>query len=111
LGQYVDLDSDINSLSLKALRQHVPQKKLMGLVIHQECTISNTDVYLGDVWVGEITSQAYSPKYGVHLAFVLCSLPVLGDSLTLDVDTRGGVLQGELTSLPFNFETLGLTPN
>jgi hypothetical protein len=34
----------------------------------------------------------------------------LGDSLTLDVDTKGGVLQGELTSLPFNFETLGLTP-
>jgi len=110
LGQYVDLDADINSLSLAALRKHVPQKKLMGLVINQECTISNTDVYIGDLWVGEITSQAYSPKYGVHLAFVLCSLPALGNSLTLDAQTNMGTLQGQLTSLPFNFEALGLTP-
>jgi glycine cleavage system aminomethyltransferase T len=88
----------------------VPQKKLMGLVINQTCTVSETDVYLGDQWAGEITSQAPSPKYGVHLAFVLCSLPVLGDSLTVDVRTNLGTLQGQLTSLPFNFETLGLTP-
>jgi dimethylsulfoniopropionate demethylase len=110
LDQYVDLDANIESLSLAALRQHVPQKKLMGLVINQTCTVSETDVYLGDQWAGEITSQAPSPKYGVHLAFVLCSLPVLGDSLTVDVRTNLGTLQGQLTSLPFNFETLGLTP-
>lgn len=110
LGQYVDLDADIESLSLPALRQHVPTKKLMGLVINQTCTISQTDVFLEDQWAGEITSQAPSPKYGVHLAFVLCSLPALGDSLTVDVHTSLGKLQGQLTSLPFNFEALGLTP-
>ena len=110
LDQYVDLDANIESISLAALRQHVPQKKLMGLVINQTCTVSETDVYLGDQWAGEITSQAPSPKYGVHLAFVLCSLPVLGDSLVVDVRTNLGTLQGQLTSLPFNFETLGLTP-
>ena len=59
---------------------------------------------------GEITSQAPSPKYGVHLAFVLCSLPTLGNSLTVDVHTSLGTLKGQLTSLPFNFEALGLTP-
>jgi len=110
LGQYVDLDADIESLSLPALRQHVPTKKLMGLVINQTCTISQTDVFLEDQWAGEITSQAPSPKYGVHLAFVLCSLPALGDCLTVDVHTSLGKLQGQLTSLPFNFEALGLTP-
>ena len=110
LDQYVDLDANIESLSLAALRQHVPQKKLMGLVINQTCTVSETDVYLGDQWAGEITSQAPSPKYGVHLAFVLCPLSVLGDSLTVNVRTNLGTLQGQLTSLPFNFETLGLTP-
>ena len=82
----------------------------MGLVINQTCTISQTDVFLEDQWAGEITSQAPSPKYGVHLAFVLCSLSALGDSLTVDVHTSLGTLQGQLTSLPFNFEALGLTP-
>lgn len=110
LGQYVDLDANIDSLSLPALRQLVPQRQLKGLVINQACTISDSKVYLGDLCVGEITSQAYSPKYGVHLAFVLCSLSALGTNLTLDAHTNLGILQGQLTTLPFNFDALGLIP-
>ena len=53
LGQYVDLDADIESLSLPALRQHVPTKKLMGIIINQTCTISQTDVFIGDQWNGK----------------------------------------------------------
>jgi dimethylsulfoniopropionate demethylase len=110
LDQYVDLDADIDSLSLPALRKLVPQRQLKGLVIDQACTVSEANVYVDGQCVGEITSQAYSSKYGVHLAFVLCSLPALGAHLTLDVQTNLGTLQGQLTTLPFNFGALGLTP-
>ena len=110
LDQYVSLDADIDSLSISALRQLVPQRQLMGLVIDQACTISESNVYVDGQCVGEITSQAYSPKYGVHLAFVLCSLPALGAHLKVDVNTNLSVLKGQLTTLPFNFGALGLTP-
>ena len=110
LDQYVSLDADIDSLSISALRQLVPQRQLMGLVIDQVCTISESNVYVDGQCVGEITSQAYSPKYGVHLAFVLCSLPALGAHLKVDVKTNLSVLKGQLTTLPFNFRALGLTP-
>tara|TARA_B110000967_G_scaffold174263_1_gene186333 strand:+ start:490 stop:1617 length:1128 start_codon:yes stop_codon:yes gene_type:complete len=110
LDQYVDLDADIDSLSLPALRKLPPKRQLMGLVIHQSCTVSESNVYVDGQVVGEITSQAYSPKYGVHLAFALCSLDALESNLTLDVNTNLGTLQGQLTTLPFNFGSLGLTP-
>ncbi|MCS5559164.1 MAG: dimethylsulfoniopropionate demethylase [Oceanospirillaceae bacterium] len=110
LDQYVDLDANIKSLSLPALRQQNSRRQLKGLVISQRCEISDLDVYIDGNIVGEITSQAYSSKYGVHLAFVLCSLVSLGASLTLDVNTNQGPLTGQITSLPFNFNTLGLNP-
>jgi len=110
LDQYVDLEAEIESLSLPALRQLTPERQLKGLVINQACEISDLNVYVNGEVVGEISSQAYSPKYGVHLAFVLCSLANLGTSLTLDVNTSQGIVTGQITSLPFNFNTLGLTP-
>jgi len=110
LDQYVDLAADIDSLSLPALRQQTPARQLKGLVINQACEISDLNVYVKGVVVGEITSQAYSPKYGVHLAFVLCSLASLDVSLTLDVNTSQGPVSGQITSLPFNFSSLGLQP-
>ena len=110
LEQYVDLESDIDSLSLPALRQHTPERQLKGLVINQAVEIIDLNVYVDGQVVGQITSQAYAPKYGVHLAFVLCSLAQLNVSLTLDVNTSQGTMSGQITSLPFNFNTLGLNP-
>ena len=110
LEQYVDLESDIDSLSLPALRQHTPERQLKGLVINQAVEIIDLNVYVDGQVVGQITSQAYAPKYGVHLAFVLCSLAQLNVSLTLDVNTSQGTMSGQITSLPFNFNRLGLTP-
>jgi len=110
LNQYVNLDADVNSLSLPALRKLVPTQQLMGLVIDQECTFTQLNVTANGEQVGEITTHAFSPKYGVHLAFVLCSLPALGDEVSLDVHTQLGLLKGQLTTLPFNFKSLDLTP-
>ncbi|HCH33744.1 MAG TPA: dimethylsulfoniopropionate demethylase [Oceanospirillaceae bacterium] len=110
LDQYVDLNANIDSLSLPALRQQTPQRQLRGLVINQAVKIDDQNVYLDGQVVGQITSQAYSPKYGVHLAFVLCSLASLDVSLTLDVNTSQGTVSGQITRLPFNFNSLGLQP-
>ena len=110
LNQYVNLDADVDSLSLPALRKHVPQQQLMGVVIDQACALTTLNVTADGQDVGEITSHAFSPKYGVHLAFVLCSLPALGAHLSIDVHTQIGMLKGQLTPLPFNFDALNLIP-
>lgn len=110
LGQYVNLDADINSLSIEALRNSTPKQELLGLVLDEKCDFSDLNVHIDGEHIGEITSHAYSPKYAVHLAFVNCSLPALASRLTLDTNTKAGTKTGQLTKLPFNFDELGLTP-
>lgn len=110
LGQYVNLDADINSLSIEALRNSTPKQELMGLVLDEQCDFSDLNVHIDGEHIGEITSHAYSPKYAVHLAFVNCSLPALASRLKLDTNTKAGKKTGQLTKLPFNFDELGLTP-
>ncbi|MCO4837654.1 MAG: dimethylsulfoniopropionate demethylase [Oceanospirillaceae bacterium] len=110
LDQYVNLEADVDSLSLQALAKHVPQQQLMGVVIDQACAFTSLNVTVNGQTVGEITSHAFSPKYGVHLAFVLCSLNALGSHHLVDAHTQLGTLKGQLTALPFNFDSLNLTP-
>ena len=108
LEQYIDLDADIDSLSLPALRAQQPTKRLMGLVIDSQASISDNTLTIAGTTVGEIRSQGYSPRYAVQLAFVLCHLQPLGNKLAVDVQTSDGVHQGKLCNLPFDFAALGL---
>ena len=108
LEQYVDLDADVESLSLPALRTHTPNKRLMGLVLDSEAQISDNQLSVNGQAVGEIRSQCWSPKYGVHLAFVLCHLGHLGNNLQVSVQTSAGEQAARLAELPFDFDKLGL---
>ena len=109
LDKYVDLDADIDSLSLPALRKHTPTKQLMGLVLEHHRNLSNLDVFVGEKKVGDIRSQAYSPKYMRRLAFVMCDLAALDGATSVEVITDQGKATGHLTSLPFDFDALGLS--
>jgi len=109
LDKYVDLDADIDSLSLPALRKHTPTKQLMGLVLEYHRNLSNLDVFVGEKKVGDIRSQAYSPKYMRRLAFVMCDLAALDGATSVEVITDQGKATGHLTSLPFDFDALGLS--
>ena len=108
LDQFVDLDANIESLSLPALRSHMPSKRLMGLIIDSHANISDNSLTIEGNTVGEIRSHGYSPRYGVHLAFVLCHLEPLGDKQEVDVATNDGMRQGRICNLPFDFNALGL---
>ena len=110
LDQYVDLDADIESLSLPALRSHTPKQRLMGLVVDSQDSIADNDLSVAGRHVGEIRSQCFSPRYGVHLAFVLCYLEPLGNNLEVSVNTSAGSAKGQLCRLPFDFTALGLKP-
>jgi hypothetical protein len=81
----------------------------MGLVLEYHRSLGDLDVFVGDQLIGDIRSQAYSPKYMRRLAFVMCDLAALNGATTVEVNTDQGKATGTLASLPFNFEALGLT--
>ena len=108
--QYLDLSADIDSLSLTALRDQNPSKRLMGLLLDSPSNITDNAITIDGIVAGEITSLCRSPRYGVYLAFVLCHLDVLGNNLAVEVSTSSGTNMGKLCELPFDFAALGLEP-
>ena len=109
LDQYVDLEAGIESLSIEALRTRKPKTKLMGLVIEKKVNLTDRQVFIGNKVLGEITSNVWSPRYSVHLAFAKCDLELLGDQQDKYIKTSSGEAAVQITNLPFDFTTLGLT--
>jgi len=109
LDQYVSLDADIESLSLEELRTRKSKTKLIGIVIDRKVNLIDKRVFFGSNVVGKITSDTWSPRYSVFLAFARCELKHLEDAQNLHVKTTSGEVSARITDLPFDFETLGLT--
>ena len=109
LDKYVSLDADIESLSLDELRTRKSKTKLIGIVIDRKVNLIDKRVFFGSNVVGKITSDAWSPRYSVFLAFARCELKNLEDAQKLYVKTTSGEVSARITDLPFDFETLGLT--
>ena len=109
LDHYVDLEAGIESLSIEALRTRKPKTKLMGLVIEKKVNLTDRQVFIGNKVLGEITSNVWSPRYSVHLAFAKCDLELLEDQQDKYIKTSSGEAAVQITNLPFDFTTLGLT--
>ncbi len=109
LDHYVDLEAGIESLSIEALRTRKPKTKLMGLVIETKVNLTDRQVFIGNKVLGEITSNVWSPRYSVHLAFAKCDLELLGDKQDKYIKTSSGEAAVQITNLPFDFTSLGLT--
>ncbi len=109
LDKYVSLTADIQSLSINALRSSTPRHQLVGLVCEGKHSFTATGVYMQELCVGEITSWAWSPKYGVTLAMARCSTPALNSDVSLTVNSDSGPHPVVLSGLPFDFNDLGLT--
>jgi len=58
--------------------------------------------------IGMITSNTWSPKHSVHLAFAKCDIGSIADVQDLHVNSSTGEVPAIITKLPFNFEFLGL---
>ncbi|GAA0404525.1 glycine cleavage T C-terminal barrel domain-containing protein [Cocleimonas flava] len=128
LDKYVNLDADIESLSIEALRKQKNEtgvkQQLMGVIVHADPKTSlggslyeganedNEDNESDKKLVGEIRSQVWSPRYQVHLAFAMCQLSGIEGKTEFTVDTNSdkgkGTAKATLATLPFNFTELAL---
>ena len=106
LEKYVSLESDIESLSIEALRKHIPKQKLLGLVFDQAA--SDITVLQDNQVIGEIRSQTWSPKYKAQLGFAMLELDSIKNRKNVIVMTDKGPISARLATLPFDFDDLGM---
>lgn len=116
LDKFCNLDSDIDSMSLPALRQQRDEgvaQRLMGLVVPG---LSNqpeqVEIRLNDTDVGEITSHSLSAKYDAWMAFAMleqATLRTLSETeKPLTIRTEKGDYNAICCELPFDMKQLGL---
>lgn len=116
LDKFCNLDSDIDSMSLPALRQQRDEgvaQRLMGLVVPG---LSNqpeqVEIRLNDTAVGEITSHSLSAKYDAWMAFAMleqATLRTLSETeKPLTIRTEKGDYNAICCELPFDMKQLGL---
>jgi dimethylsulfoniopropionate demethylase len=104
LGRFIDLDADIESLSLPALRilKDSHEQRLVGLVFDHAVTFDQTDVEVEGRKVGEVRSHCWSPRYQKNLAFAM---------VEREFDVAGGRassngIEATIQGLPFDPEVL-----
>ena len=103
LDAYIDLDADIESLSLPALRaiagKH--QNLLVGLIFDQLMEIDSGDIEHDGHDVGSISSHVWSPRHRKHLAFAMMKRDYLAAHTAVKVNE----IQGTICDLPFTIVT------
>ena len=107
LDTFIDLDADIDALSLPALRliagKH--EHQLMGLVFDQPMEFDRYDIEFENRIVADIKSHAWSPRFRKHLAMALMKRDYLTDHAEIDVNGK----PGEISTLPFTRDLLNTT--
>jgi len=104
LDTYMDLDADIDSMSLKALRalrgKHVHQ--LVGIVFDDVVEFDDFRVEAGGELVGDVRSQVWSPRYNKYLTMVMMKREFLADNSSITIDGK----LGNIVDLPFDFDSI-----
>ena len=111
LDAFIDLNADIESLSLPALRAMADSqtKKFVGLTFDQKVDFSSVANAIGgfDIVdegeiVGELRSQTWSPKYEKHLGMAIVDIAFLNKNSSINIAGSDGVIH----DLPFTKEAL-----
>lgn len=111
LDSYLDLNADIESLSLPALRAMAGKQtmRLMGVLFDQVVDTSDTfnlsggyDVFANGEWVGEVRTQTWSFRYKKYMMMVLFKMDYLAEHQTIEIDGK----IGKIYKLPFSGEAL-----
>ena len=104
LASFIDLDADIEAISLPALRRingnH--EKQLMGLVFDQMVSIDAFEIEADGSLVGDIRSHAWSPRHNCYLAMAMMDRKFL--SKHSKVDLNGKIAR--IVDLPFDFAAI-----
>ncbi|MFT5114001.1 MAG: glycine cleavage system aminomethyltransferase T [Parasphingorhabdus sp.] len=108
LGRYIDLDAPDEVVGIQALRAiHATgiKRHQLGVFINREGQIVYSDqpslIYKGDVMVGKVTAQCWSPRLQRNIGLTLLSIDAnIGDQVKVKMPD-GVTVAGELTDLPF----------
>ena len=105
LDSFVDLDADIEAISLPALRdiRGNHEKQLMGLVFDQMVSIDVFEIEADGSLVGDIRSHAWSPRHSCYLAMAMISREYLNKHSTIDLNGK----TARIVDLPFDFAAIG----
>jgi len=123
MAGFLSLDSDIDALSIEALRAEAaegPKRRLMGLLLEApegprplaKNALPDEEL-LGASRLHEpsgnfIGASVWSPRYRHQLAIAMVSEP-LARQTTIDLSLAdGSEAQARLSSLPFDFEAMGI---
>jgi len=107
LGNFVDLDQEVNFIGKAALKETKSagiKRKLVGLKIHSEPMYQQAQPWQvecdGKV-VGKITSAVYSPDLDQNIAYALVAIECsdVGEQVLVEID--GEKAEATLTKLPF----------
>lgn len=93
LDSYLNLDADIESLSIQALREKQGQqtRRLVGLAFTETPdfgdanTIGGYDLYNKGQSIGELRSHAWSPRYKKHLGLAMLNSDFLDQADSINV--------------------------
>ncbi len=104
LDAFVDLDADIDAISLPALRriQGQHQKQLMGLVFDQTVAIDAFEIEADGSLVGDIRSHAWCPRHSVYLAMAMMDRNYLNNHNKVVLNDK----VARIVDLPFVFDPL-----
>ena len=104
LDAFIDLDADIESMSLPALRkmQGKHENQLVGIVFDEPMSIEGYAIFSGDRQVGDIRSQVWSPRYKKHLFMVMMKRDFLADNTSVEINGK----MGAIVDLPFDFKAI-----
>ena len=99
LDTFIDLDADIEALSLPALRaiagKH--ENQLIGLTFDQPMEFNSFNIEFEGRIIAEISSQVWSPRFNKHLAMAMMKRDYLASHSEILVNG----LPGKITNLPF----------
>jgi dimethylsulfoniopropionate demethylase len=104
LDAFTDLDSDIESISLHALRaiRGNHEHQLVGIVFDQPVEFDDFKINYDEQPVGDVRSQVWSPRYKKFLTMVMMKRDFLSQNNNVVIE--GEV--GNIVTLPFNFDEI-----
>ena len=104
LGVFVDLDADIEAISLPALRRihGKHEKQLVGLVFDQMVAVDAFEIEADGSLVGDIRSHAWSPRHSCYLAMAMMKREYLEKHSKIELNGK----IARIVDLPFDFTAI-----
>ncbi|MEM7563508.1 MAG: dimethylsulfoniopropionate demethylase, partial [Pseudomonadota bacterium] len=100
LDAYMDLDADLDSISIEALRaiqgKHIHQ--LVGIVFSQPVEFDDFRIEANGQLVGDVRSQVWSPRYQKFMTMVMMKRDFLQNNDSVMIDGQ----RGRIVDLPFD---------